>query len=331
MADGNLPVESNARQGGILDRFGGALSDAIFPNIRKNIDTALGRVIGASGEFCATAIENETDKMRARKEGRVDSIRSIDKAANTKNLTDEDLISRAANYHARRTLRQQKNREAICGAAAEEITYNPPKGDAQGKIDDDWLEQFALHAEQVSSDQMQRLWSKILAGEIKQPGRFNFRTMDFVSKLTQDEALLIANVLPFAENSGYIFLPEKLQDTHLDDLLVLEEMGLVSTVSGVGGLHQNFKMNGPQSEYIVLRFKEIAVVAYKNEKAGDLRFPVLRFSSTMVSLMSLCDYQPNRDHIKKVIAHIQNTRLNIQTGYAIDVSSNECRFIQAEI
>jgi|GEM_PF-6189024 len=331
MADGNLPVESNRQQGGVLSRLGRTLSDATFPEVRKNFDLALGRVIGASGEFCATAIENETDKIKARKEGRIDSIRSMDKAANAKNLTDAGLVTRAADYHAQRTVRQQKNREAICGAAAEEITNNPPEDDARKKIDDDWLEQFARHAEAVTADQMQRLWSKILAGEIKHPGRFNLRTMDFVSKLNQDDAERIANILPYTDNTGLLLLPKSLHDTHFQDLLFLEEMGLVSTVSGIGGLQKKYKMKGSPSDYITIQFKEIAIVAYKNEDAGDLSIPVLRFSSTMLQLMDLCDYQINRDHVKKVAQHIRNARLDVKVGYAIHVSKNQFRFIATEI
>ena len=331
MADGNLPIESTPQQGGILSNLGRVLSDATFPEVRKNFDLALGRMIGASGEFCATAIENETDKIKARKDGRVDSIRSIDKAANAKNLVDEQLVSRAANFHAQRTIRQQKNREAIFSATEEEIVRRPPQNDARRKIDDDWLEHFARHAETITADQMQRLWSRILAGEVKNPGSFNLRTMDFISKLNQDDAKLIERILPYADNAGVIPLPKKLHDTHLEDLLLLEEMGLVSTVAGMGGLEKKYEMKGAPTEFVTIRFKEVCIAVFKNEDANSLRIPVLRFSSSMVQLMGLCDFHTNRDHVKSVAEHIRAFRLNVKTGYAIEGPNNLVQFFEADI
>ncbi|MFC2950628.1 DUF2806 domain-containing protein [Marinicaulis aureus] len=331
MADGNLPTETD-KNGSFLEKFGKTLSDAMFPNIRENVDKALGRVIGASGELCATLIDNETEKLKTRKDARVVSIRSINNAANDKNLTDDDIISRAASYQAQRTLRQQLNREKICKAAAEEIGENPPTKDAADSIDDDWLEQFSRHAEKVSSEQMQRLWSKILAGEIKTPGRFNFRTMDFISKLSRQEATLISSVFPFATSGGEIMLPEELCKEKFTEFLTLEELGLISgSLSAFGGIAKSYDMKGQENEYHSIRFGDIAVVFYKKPDANDLAIPIIKFSSVMTEIMSLCDYKTDREHVRKVIDFIKGKNFRVRSGFALDRPDGMFQLIEVSI
>jgi hypothetical protein len=66
-----------------------------------------------------------------------------------------------------------------------------------GKPDDDWLYRWRDYAGSVSSDELQAIWGRILAGEIKSPGLYSYRLLDFVRNLTKDEAALIEKVVPF--------------------------------------------------------------------------------------------------------------------------------------
>jgi hypothetical protein len=43
-------------------------------------------------------------------------------------------------------------------------------------VDQDWLSNWRDSAEKVSSEELQQLWGKILAGEVKSPGRYSLRT-----------------------------------------------------------------------------------------------------------------------------------------------------------
>ena len=53
------------------------------------------------------------------------------------------------------------------------------------------------HARLVSDDEMQRLWAKVLAGEVNKPGSFSKRTLEFPSTLEKDEAHLFTRLCSF--------------------------------------------------------------------------------------------------------------------------------------
>lgn len=61
-------------------------------------------------------------------------------------------------------------------------------------IDDDWIVNFFDKAKFVSDEQMQVLWSKVLAGEANNPNSFSKRTINFLSVLEKDEAKLFENL-----------------------------------------------------------------------------------------------------------------------------------------
>ena len=88
---------------------------------------------------------------------------------------------------------------AIELAQEESVASEPP--------DDDWVTRFFKYAQDVSSGQMQDLWGRILAGEIRRPGTYSLRTLDFVRNMTTAEAELLQDVGKFAVTwSGTAFI-----------------------------------------------------------------------------------------------------------------------------
>jgi len=106
------------------------------------------------------------------------------------------------------------------------------------KPENDWITRFFNISEDISSDDMQALWGKILAGEIKRPGSYSLRTLELLRNLSQKEAELfvtvceiavIANdkvIIPIPDNGKYI--EEKFGISFLN-FLYLQELGLLAT------------------------------------------------------------------------------------------------------
>ncbi|XLX41720.1 DUF2806 domain-containing protein [Ectopseudomonas mendocina] len=105
------------------------------------------------------------------------------------------------------------------------------------EIEKDWLYAWRGHAEKVSSEELQSLWGRVLAGEVKQPGTFSLRTMDFIKNLTKSEAELIEKVGQFVISDA-IF--RKLDTSFKEkgivysDLLFLQSIGLITGVESSG-------------------------------------------------------------------------------------------------
>jgi hypothetical protein len=82
---------------------------------------------------------------------------------------------------------------ALDGSTPAEETTQP--------VDSDWLYRWKERAERVSIEEMQRLWAKILAGEIGCPGSYSLRTLELLFSLTRGEAKLITEAAKFCINA----------------------------------------------------------------------------------------------------------------------------------
>ena len=92
-------------------------------------------------------------------------------------------------------LKKQYNIEKVVEAAYHELEQKTVVSDEP--VDDDWICSFFDFVANVSSEQMQILWGKLLSGEVTQPGTYSIRTLDILRKLTQKEAFLFKRIVPY--------------------------------------------------------------------------------------------------------------------------------------
>jgi hypothetical protein len=88
----------------------------------------------------------------------------------------------------------------------------------------------------------------VLAGELKTPGLFTYRTLDFLRNLSQDEAKLIERLASTMVNRFQVihgktweeFGPDETIANHLshNELALLEELGVLKGVSTMGYIDQ---------------------------------------------------------------------------------------------
>ena len=105
-----------------------------------------------------------------------------------------DIRDRMLRGNESRLLRQQENWEAIVRDAPTHL----PESVSDVPVDDDWTAQFFEHCKNVSDRQMQSVWSRILAGEVSQPGSFSLRTLHAVKMLRKEDAQLFTDYCQFA-------------------------------------------------------------------------------------------------------------------------------------
>jgi hypothetical protein len=84
------------------------------------------------------------------------------------------LTERALEFAFGDSVLKQSNREKIARLALEDFTAqtDTQAADAATEIDDDWLNVFVRLAEDKTSEELQQLFGRILAGEIRKPGSF---------------------------------------------------------------------------------------------------------------------------------------------------------------
>lgn len=97
---------------------------------------------------------------------------------------------------ARLTYQEQKrqgNLIEIVHKAQKEL----PEEVSDQEVDPDWVSRFFTYAQDISAEEMQFIWAKILVGEVASPGRTSSRTLECLRNLTKAEAQTFEKIKPF--------------------------------------------------------------------------------------------------------------------------------------
>jgi uncharacterized repeat protein (TIGR03899 family) len=144
-------------------------------------------------------------------------------------LAIDDRAAARVHYQQRR---RQDNIERITGDAAEQLSTEEEVPNE--RPDEDWISRFFAGAQDVSTEAMQSVWARILAGEIKRPGTYSLRTLDCLRNLSKVEAEAFVKAGHFAlalGNENVIYLANWIAQ-HRDPLIerhliTLAEAGLL--------------------------------------------------------------------------------------------------------
>jgi hypothetical protein len=156
--------------------------------IRKNALKAFGRLCSVAVEYPAALIQNAIDERRALSQARVKLIDTSASQIAKLMETDPEYARVASAKYAEKILRERVNVDRISSFAAAELRAEPDAASTDKEpeappISDDWLNAFENEGAQMSSEQMQILFGKILAGEIRRPTTYSMRTLKLVGQL----------------------------------------------------------------------------------------------------------------------------------------------------
>jgi hypothetical protein len=99
--------------------------------------------------------------------------------------------------------KKQENMEAVAAKAIADIE----PGAKPEELDNDWLVSFFEKCRLVSNQEMQNMWSRILAGQTNHPASFSKRTIELVSVLEKSDADLFTSVCGFGWTFKEKFVP----------------------------------------------------------------------------------------------------------------------------
>ena len=144
------------------------------------------------------------------------------------------LLKRAAHRLAIQEVRRQKNLESIISQAIESL----PGTVSKEPVDSDWVSRFFEECKDVSNEELQKIWAKILASEVAKPNSCSRKTLSILKDLTPIDATIFENFCSLAWNiSGYYFFcydkgiraTSQLEKYGVDygQLLHLENLGLI--------------------------------------------------------------------------------------------------------
>jgi hypothetical protein len=131
------------------------------------------------------------DRLRATAQARADVEVILAKGR----AEAQDIEARAAERVRKRENRRQTNLESITKQAFAALP--PPEQLSDESVNQDWTSRFFKECEDVSDEQMQQIWARILAGEVARPGSFAPRTLSVTRDLTKQDADLFTTLCQF--------------------------------------------------------------------------------------------------------------------------------------
>ena len=174
------------------------LDSAIPAPIRKGAFKAFGQLCTALIDVPLGGLRRRDAEKWAETKARVKIIgENADQIAQQMKVPPE-YARRAENKFAEKIIREQINLDKTSAIAANELKKEKFDSSAEQSaedgeervINDDWLNGFEEEARQKSTEDMQLLFGRILAGEIRKPGTYSIRAVKILGQLDQNVAIL---------------------------------------------------------------------------------------------------------------------------------------------
>lgn len=252
--------------------------------VKKNADAKVHEI-----QVVSAALKNVADQHQLPviyKEGIIEVWQKPeDRTLNLESLPTQDRTSLRLDYQERK---RQQNIESITSIAAAELLQQEDVPDE--KPDDDWVTRFFLSAQDVSSEQMQDLWGRILSGEIKKPGTYSLKTLEFIKNITKSDAAILEHVGKLAVQWG------RTSFIAVHDMKWLKESceifpGHHFAISELGAMYPTdlsltmFREDSIQEEYFITR--DMLLIIKRGEIKSPINLPIWKFTAVGQELLEL--------------------------------------------
>lgn len=168
-------------------------------------------------------------------------------------------------------------------------------------MDPDWIDDFTEKAEKISVKEVQRLWSKLLAGEANNHGTFSKKTVATLYELDKDTAKTFSTYCTYAmqnskRKSVFDNLYTPLSDwgaSHKDSLIL--EVAQLKSLEDAGLITRQYtvKITVPANSTIDTGFlTDSSRIVFRNNEDQDheIYFTSYPFTRVGEQLCSLCDW-----------------------------------------
>lgn len=179
-----------------------ALADLPEP-IKTSFFKAMGNLLGSLTALPAAKLNQWTQGIEDTTTAKSMMSAVVAKAVADGVDKDPVLMQAATEVFLPTNVRKARNRLNVAQSAAERLAETVQTGDAgEGAAtpDEDWMNSFSRFAEDASSDRLQSLFGRILAGQIVRPTSFGLAVLRVVSEL--DQALANDFSLAWAKSVG---------------------------------------------------------------------------------------------------------------------------------
>lgn len=199
-------------------------------------------------------------------------------------------------------------------------------------VDEDWLFAWREHAGKVSTEDLQRLWGNVLAGELKAPGRYSIRTLEFLKTLSKVEAEMISKLASYVID-GRVARGQKeyLESNGLSFsmLLQMQELGVVSGVEAPGlTITYESVMDGKFIRPFVSHSK--ALIVEHEDVSKTLEFEIYMLTAVGRQVLGLGSFEPDIEYLRLVGKDFAKKGFSVKLADWQDVSNTQGQYFNEQ-
>jgi hypothetical protein len=207
-------------------------------------------------------------------------------------IEERALLERAVHRFAFVEGRRQSNIESI----VEEAKQNLPSTVSEEPVADDWMVKFFDNCKDVGEPDLQKLWARLLAGEVTQPRTYSRRTMEALRMFSLEDAKIFDSVCKysFVDTFGTRFVFVGCSPLEIEAMKeipdpenYLASLGLLNTEKeSLPGRHRDWHIQCSGREFIIPQNLLIPVRPTSHD------FEIRRFTAVGNDLAKIIPYSP---------------------------------------
>lgn len=234
----------------------------------------------------------------------------------------EELAIRAQTRVQYQEVQKQQNIDSIVSNACIELEKEETV--SKEPVDKDWATRLFNIAGEVSNEDLQLLWGKILSGEVKHPGSYSLRTLDRLSNLSKEEAEAFSNIANYVlkiQDRYFIYSDEDIlnnQGLNLDVRILLDEVGLISLTGITTTMHFNKDHETQAIEY----GNNLILIKRNNEQIKELKVPYYQLTRTGVEIYSIVNKCFKENYLNNVASKLKEQKVTVSYTKILDFKAD---------
>jgi hypothetical protein len=175
--------------------------DGFEAKAKSRVVSGVDRLLGNLTEVGNVYLEGRTTSKRSRIEAEKLVMQAAAASLTATLVDDKELAIQILNSGFSQMARRHENKAEVINAAAEELKLLPPTKE-QGntgpeQLSEDFLNKFERYSEDAKAEEVRQKWAKVLAAEVKSPGRFDAKVMRTLDEIDNQTAEWFAKVAKY--------------------------------------------------------------------------------------------------------------------------------------
>lgn len=185
---------------------------------------------------------------------------------------------------------------------AEEQLINDQQTPPEQDVDEDWLFAWRDYAGQVSTEDLQRLWGSVLAGEVKSPGKYSLRTLEFLKMLSKSEAELISKLASYVIDRRVARDHQQYLDgvgLNFSVLLKMQNLGVISGIDSLG-VTASYK-TVVEGKFVKVLLSDGKALLVEHEDSNQvLKLKAYALTDVGAQILELGSFEPDQEYLRLV-------------------------------